>query len=146
MENGRITGRRHLSQINVTPLVDVMLVLLVIFMVTAPMMQAGIDVNLPKVEASAIKSDEQSIVVTLDRLGRLYINDSLVSSASLTPRLSAMSGAVNKEKAATVVLRADAQVPYGKIMEAMAQIRKSGITRIGLMTEPVEGPSDGPPL
>lgn len=145
MESGRITGRRHLSQINVTPLVDVMLVLLVIFMVTAPMMQAGIDVNLPKVEASAIKSDEQSIVVTVDRLGRLYVNDSLVSSASLTQRLSAMSVAVNKEKAATVVLRADAQVPYGKIMEAMAQIRKSGITRIGLMTEPEEA-SDGPPL
>ena len=145
MESGRITERRHLSQINVTPLVDVMLVLLVIFMVTAPMMQAGIDVNLPKVEASAIKSDEQSIVVTVDRLGRLYVNDSLVSSASLTQRLSAMSGAVNKEKAATVVLRADAQVPYGKIMEAMAQIRKSGITRIGLMTEPEEA-SDGPPL
>lgn len=146
MESGRITGRRHLSQINVTPLVDVMLVLLVIFMVTAPMMQAGIDVNLPKVEASAIKSDEQSIVVTVDRLGRLYINDSLASAASLTQRLSAMSGGMNKEKTATVVLRADASVPYGKIMEAMAQIRKSGITRIGLMTEPEEGPSDGPPL
>ncbi len=146
MESGRITGRRHLSQINVTPLVDVMLVLLVIFMVTAPMMQAGIDVNLPKVEASAIKSDEQSIVVTVDRLGRLYINDSPASAASLTQRLSAMSGSMNKEKTATVVLRADASVPYGKIMEAMAQIRKSGITRIGLMTEPEEGPSDGPPL
>lgn len=144
MESGRTTGRRHLSQINVTPLVDVMLVLLVIFMVTAPMMQAGIDVNLPKVEASAIKSDEQSLVVTVDRRGRLYVNDSLVSSASLTQRLSSMSGGTGKN--ATVVLRADASVPYGKIMEAMAQIRKAGVTRIGLMTEPEEGHSDGAPL
>lgn len=146
MESGRTTGRRHLSQINVTPLVDVMLVLLVIFMVTAPMMQAGIDVNLPKVEASAIKSDEQSLVVTVDRRGRLYVNDSLVSSASLTQRLSSMSTGMDKGRNATVVLRADASVPYGKIMEAMAQIRKAGITRIGLMTEPEEGHSDGAPL
>lgn len=144
MESGRTTGRRHLSQINVTPLVDVMLVLLVIFMITAPMMQAGIDVNLPKVEASAIKSDEQSIVVTVDKRGRLYVNDSHVSSASLMQRLSSMSDGTDKN--ATVVLRADASVPYGKIMEAMAQIRKAGITRIGLMTEPEEGHSDGAPL
>ena len=110
MENGRITGRRHLSQINVTPLVDVMLVLLVIFMVTAPMMQAGIDVNLPKVEASAMKSDEQSIVVTVDGRGRLFINDSQVSASSLTQRLSSMNNGTNKDK--TVVLRADASVSY----------------------------------
>lgn len=144
MENGRITGRRHLSQINVTPLVDVMLVLLVIFMVTAPMMQAGIDVNLPKVEASAMKSDEQSIVVTVDGRGRLFINDSQVSASSLTQRLSSMNNGTNKDK--TVVLRADASVSYGKIMEAMAEIRKAGITRIGLMTEPEEAPADGAPI
>ena len=144
MENGRITGRRHLSQINVTPLVDVMLVLLVIFMVTAPMMQAGIDVNLPKVEASAMKSDEQSIVVTVDGRGRLFINDSQVSASSLTQRLSSMNNGTNKDK--TVVLRADASVSYGKIMEAMAEIRKAGITRIGLMTEPEEASADGAPI
>ncbi len=128
--------RRPMSQINVTPLVDVMLVLLIIFMVTTPMMREGIDVNLPRVEASPVQAKDEPIVVTIDRARRVYINDSLFGSGEIRAKLSAIR---RSRPDVMVLLKADESVPYGYVIEAMAEIRKSGIEKVGIMTEPVEG-------
>jgi len=125
--------RRLMSQINVTPLVDVMLVLLIIFMVTTPMMQAGVDVSLPKVESAAIRADEEPIVITIDRKRRFYINDRRVKRSKLRFKLRAIHRLDAKRN---VLLRADAAVPYGYVMDAMSDIRKAGISNVGMVTEP----------
>lgn len=134
-QNGA-SDKRLLSQINVTPLVDVMLVLLIIFMVTAPMMQSGIDVKLPKTEGAAIKAREEPLVVTIDSRRRVYLGDRLVQGSELKSKLEA----ITKTRAdATVLLRADETVPYGFVVSAMASIRRAGIEKIGMVTEPVSG-------
>ncbi|MBI5810635.1 MAG: protein TolR [Deltaproteobacteria bacterium] len=128
-------GARFMSQINVTPLVDVMLVLLIIFMVTAPMMQEGIDVNLPHVEASAITHEDEPLVITVDRGRRIHIGGVAVKAGELKEKLAA----INKTRPGRMVLlRADETVPYGTIVSAMADIRKAGIEKIGMATEPLE--------
>ncbi|MEK7773952.1 MAG: protein TolR [Deltaproteobacteria bacterium] len=127
--------KRPLSQINVTPLVDVMLVLLIIFMVTAPMMQEGMDVNLPKVEASGISAGEEPLVITINRDRRIFVNDVVFKQSELGGKLAAIR---KTRSGLTVLLKADESVPYGYIMGAMAAIRKAGIEKIGLVTEPVE--------
>lgn len=137
MDAGNSPDKRFMAQINVTPLVDVMLVLLIIFMVTAPMMQAGIDVNLPRVEAQAISpQDDEPLVVSIDRGRRIYISDKALKPSELRVRLEA----INRAKSGRMVLlKADESVPYGYIMSTMADIRKAGIEKIGMMTEPAEG-------
>lgn len=135
METGSRKGRVLMSQINVTPFVDVMLVLLIIFMVTAPMMQEGLDVNLPQVEATAINSQDEPLVVTIDRAKRVYLNGRQFKRAELAEKLTAIAAA-NKDR--MVLLRADEAVPYGAVVEAMADIRKAGIKKVGMMTEPEE--------
>ena len=125
-----------MSQINVTPFVDVMLVLLIIFMVTTPMLQEGIDVDLPEVEASNISASDEPVVVTIDRRKRVFINDAPVKWSDLRAKLAAIRK-IDSNKA--VLLRADEQVPYGEVMQAMSDIRQAGITKVGMVTEPVGG-------
>lgn len=134
METGR--NRRPMSQINVTPFVDVMLVLLIIFMVTTPMLQEGIDVDLPEVEASNISASDEPVVVTIDRRKRLFINDAPVRKADLMKKLAAIRKLDNSK---AVLLRADERVPYGEVMKAMSDIRQAGITKVGMVTEPIGG-------
>lgn len=134
MEGPSTNGKRFMSQINVTPLVDVMLVLLIIFMVTAPMMQEGVDVNLPRVEASSVDNRDEPLVVTVDRSRRFYINSKPVKLSELKAKLSAISRGAEK----TVLLRADESLPYGYVMSAMSEVRKAGITKVGLVTEPIQ--------
>jgi biopolymer transport protein TolR len=124
-----------MSQINVTPLVDVMLVLLVIFMVTAPMMQQGVQVNLPKADTKALTPQETTVVVSIDKSGRAFINSTEVPAAELKQRLSAMFATRSKKE---VFLKADKDVPYGEVIKAMAEIKGAGIERLGMVTEPAQ--------
>lgn len=128
--------RGTMSQINVTPLVDVMLVLLIIFMVTAPMMQQGVQVNLPKAETKAMTAQDEAVVVSIDRAGKVFVNSTEVASGDLTAKLTAMvSNRAKKE----VFLKADRDVPYGQVVKTMAEIKGAGIERLGMVTEPAPG-------
>jgi len=131
--SGQDDDRGMMAQINVTPLVDVMLVLLVIFMVTAPMMQQGVQVNLPKADAKAISPTEEAVVVTIDKGGKTFINKDEIPGGDLRARLSTMF--VNRAKK-EVFLKADSTVPYGEVVKAMAEIKGAGIERLGMVTEP----------
>jgi biopolymer transport protein TolR len=122
-----------MSQINVTPLVDVMLVLLVIFMVTAPMMQQGVQVNLPKADTKSLKSPEEAVVVSIDRGGKTFIDKAEINPSELKAKLSAMF--VNRAKK-EVFLKADRDVPYGEVVKTMAEIKAAGVERLGMVTEP----------
>ena len=137
MEIGsRNTGDRGaMSQINVTPLVDVMLVLLIIFMVTAPMMQQGVQVNLPKAETKALTPQEVTVVVSIERNGKLFINSTEIPVGELRSRLSGMFATRTKKE---VFLKADKDVPYGEVIQAMAEIKGAGIERLGMVTEPAQ--------
>lgn len=133
MGGGHSDNRSVMAEINVTPLVDVMLVLLVIFMVTAPMMQQGVQVNLPKADTKAMTPPEESVVVTVDKAGKTFINKDEVPAADLRNRLSTMFASRTKKE---VFLKADAGVPYGEVVKAMADIKGAGIERLGMVTEP----------
>ena len=122
-----------ISQINVTPLVDVMLVLLVIFMVTAPIIQQGVQVNLPQARTNAIAGNEEPLVVTIVKNGRIYLNDNPVSLAELGQKLRA----IKKLRADKQVnLRADQDVRYGAVMKTIAEIKQAGIEKLGMVTRP----------
>jgi biopolymer transport protein TolR len=139
------TGRRGalVSQINVTPLVDVMLVLLIIFMVTAPIIQQGVEVNLPKVKAAALPGEEQQFVVSLTRGGELYLNDTRLTPEELTEKLKAI-GLERPDR--QIFIRADQEVPYGDVVRTMAAVKASGIENVGMVTQmPAGEPGDGGP-
>lgn len=124
---------RYMSQINVTPFVDVMLVLLIIFMVTAPMMQEGIDVRLPQVSVSAPVGSDEPLVVAIDSSQRVYIGGSVLKLDEIRLRLLALKGAGKTQQ---VLLKADKAVPYGFVAAALSEIRSAGIEKIGMVTEP----------
>jgi biopolymer transport protein TolR len=126
---------RLLSDINVTPLVDVVLVLLIIFMVTAPMLQMGIDVNLPRVRSKSIDINEEKLVLTINGAKEIYINKYKTSMADLSSKLEGIfSTRIDRE----VFMRADKTVPYGFVVEVMSEIRKAGVDRLGMITESPE--------
>lgn len=126
----RARDRRMLSEINVTPLVDVTLVLLIIFMVTTPMLQRGTDVQLPQAEQSEPKEEER-ITLTLTREGRLYLNNQEIPRADLQSRLMALT----RDRERVVHFRGDAQVPYGLVIEVMDALKAAGIETVGMITE-----------
>ena len=130
---GRNDNRGIMAEINVTPLVDVMLVLLVIFMVTAPMMQQGVQVNLPKANTKAMTPQDEVVVVSVDKSGKVFINKDEIPASDLRNRLTAMFASREKKE---VFLKADAGVPYGEVVRAMADIKGAGIERLGMVTEP----------
>lgn len=122
-----------ISQINVTPLVDVMLVLLVIFMVTAPIIQQGVQVNLPQARSSAIPGTEEHLVVTVSKNGKVYLNDNAMSLSELGGKLRAIKKLDSNKQ---VYLRADQEVRYGTVMQTIAEIKQAGIERLGMVTRP----------
>ena len=139
---GRTKGRRRavMSEINVTPLVDVMLVLLVIFMVTAPLLTAGVEINLPKAHAYAIAhQDDKPLEITIDDHGSIFLGETRVTDDELQTKLTAIAGNGTSDDPTAqqrVYLKADAKVPYGKVAEVMATVRTSGFTKIGFVTDP----------
>lgn len=122
-----------MSEINVTPFVDVMLVLLIIFMVTAPMMVQGVDVDLPTATAQSLPTDEQNLIVSIDGDMKVYINEQEVSAAFLAEKLEAIMENLDKKD---VYLKADKKVPYGVVVNVMSQIKKAGVTSLGMITLP----------
>jgi biopolymer transport protein TolR len=127
-------GGGAISNINVTPLVDVMLVLLVIFMVTAPILQQGVNINLPKVRAAALTGEEQQLVVAVTRNGQVYLNDTPTQIAELGPKLQAI---LKLRPDRQVYLRADQNVRYGEVMQVIATVKGAGVERLGMVTEPL---------
>ncbi len=123
-----------ISNINVTPFVDVMLVLLVIFMVTAPIIQQGVEVNLPQAKASPVQDGEDPLIVTISRDGQVYLNDNEMTPDELRSKLEA-NRRLNPGKA--VYLRADREVRYGSVMAAIGEIKAAGIERLGMMAAPL---------
>lgn len=129
--------RRLMSEINVTPLVDVMLVLLIIFMVAAPMMMQGMDVQLPQTRSQPISSQEERLVITLNQKQEIFLNEYRVSRQELLDKLKAL---FHNKKNGEVFLRADKSLPYGFVVQVMADIKNAGIERLGMVTEtPREG-------
>ena len=122
--------KQVLSEINVTPFVDVMLVLLVIFMVTAPLLQQGIDVNLPKAKGKEMPPEER-ITLIVKKGGIIYMNDNPVSMTEMGKKLRALSSSNPN-----VFLKADKDVPYGFVVEVMGEIKEAGIEKLGMITEP----------
>ncbi|MFZ3121890.1 MAG: protein TolR [Thermodesulfovibrionales bacterium] len=123
-------NRGVLSEINVTPFVDVMLVLLIIFMVTAPLLQQGIDVNLPQAKGKDLPSEER-ITLVIKKDGVIYMNDKPMSMSEIKQKLTAIS-----KLNPNVFLRADKDVPYGFVVQVMSDIKEAGIEKLGMITEP----------
>ncbi len=126
---------KPMAEINVTPLVDVVLVLLIIFMVTAPMLQMGIDVNLPKVKSKSIDVTEEKLVLTINGAKEIYINKNRISLSDLRIKLeNIFSSRIDRE----IFMRADKSIPYGFVIEVMSEVRKAGVDKLGMITEPPE--------
>ncbi len=133
--SGNGGDRRMMAEINVTPLVDVMLVLLIIFMVTAPMLTQGVDVNLPQANAKAMRADEERLVITVDANSRIFIGRQPVEFNRMNRTLKAI---VAQRTDRQVFFRADRAVPYGFVVKVIAEARNAGIEKLGMVTEPLE--------
>ena len=125
--------RAPMAEINVTPLVDVMLVLLIIFMVTAPLLVAGVPINLPDSRAKALDQGDKPVQISLDTSGKLFIDDTEVSRADLPQRLADIA-AKGGAQSPQVYLRADRQLDYGEVMGVMGEINRAGLNRVALVT------------
>ncbi len=128
-------GRRFMSDINVTPLVDVMLVLLIIFMVTAPMMMQGVDVSLPQTVSTPLPSDEDHLIISVDSAQQIYINDYKVGLEALQGKIGKI---LENRPDQRVYLRADRGIPYGVVVRVISEVRNAGVARLGMVTEPLE--------
>jgi biopolymer transport protein TolR len=124
---------QFMSEINVTPFVDVILVLLIIFMVTAPMMVQGVDVDLPKATSKALKGSEERLIISIDNDLQVFINEQVVSVEFLTQKLGAI---LENLESRNVYLRADKNVPYGVVVNVISKIKKAGIDSLGMITLP----------
>ncbi len=134
MSAGKGGGRTTMAEINVTPMVDVMLVLLIIFMVTAPLIQQGVKVNLPETKAQPVEGPEKKLVLTVDVNKRVYIGEAEVPLAELEEKLKAN---VKAQAEKELYLHADRDLPYGVVVDVMASAQRAGITNLGMITDPV---------
>ena len=135
---------RPLSEINVTPLVDVMLVLLIIFMVTAPLMTSGVSVDLPKTDAKPLNSDSQPLTVSIDAKGQIFLQDQQLQLPELVTKLQAIA---QNNQDRRIFVRGDKDLAYGRIMEVIGTITQGGFTRVALLAEaPTTQPAAAPPV
>jgi biopolymer transport protein TolR len=131
----KIGGDGYMSDINVTPFVDVMLVLLIIFMVTAPMMMQGLDVDLPQVSAKPLDTKEEQLIITIDKSNQIFINDFETDLDSLQIKLlKILEGRTDPE----VFIKADKDIVYGTVVQVMAAIRGAGVDKVGMVTVPAD--------
>ena len=138
---GKRARYRPLAEINVTPLVDVMLVLLIIFMVTAPLMTSGVPVDLPKTNAQPINNDSEPLTVSMNAEGKIFLQDQEVTFDELVPKLQAISKN-NPER--RIFVRGDKDIAYGKIMQVMGTITQGGFTKVALLAEQAAGLAPAP--
>ena len=127
--NGRY---RPMAEINVTPLVDVMLVLLIVFMVTAPLMTSGVNIDLPKTDAKPLNSDSEPLTVSINGTGKIFLQDTEVDMATLVTKLNAIA---NGDTARRIFVRGDKGIAYGEVMQVMATIAQGGFTKVALLAE-----------
>ena len=137
----RIINKTHkknkiVSQINVTPFVDVMLVLLIVFMITAPLLTVGVSVDLPKTKASQLNSKGDPIIISIKKNGELFIQEREIDSLQLLPRLKAIS---TGNKNLRIYVRGDKNVPYGLVLDTIAKIKSSGFKKVALVAKLQEG-------
>jgi len=126
-----------MSEINVTPFVDVMLVLLIVFMVTAPLLTVGVPVDLPQTRAKSLGEDREPLAVTVDKAGQIFLQNSPIGIDDLVPKLMAISQNGYNQR---IFVRGDKAVDYGKVMEVMGLLNAAGFTRIGLVTDAPKKP------
>lgn len=135
LPSGRGRGRRApMADINVTPLVDVMLVLLIIFMVTAPLLTAGVPVNLPESRAKALDQEQEPVQIAIDDAGAIFVNDREVSDADLPAALGEIAAANTAGEPPAILVRADRTTNYGKFMGVMGELNRAGLNRVSLVT------------
>ena len=125
---------RPLAEINVTPMVDVMLVLLIIFMVTAPLLTAGVPVELPDSKAKPLDQDQQPVEIAMDREGHIYVDKLAVTDAVLPDSLAQIASKQQNGKPPQIFLRADRHLDYGKVMRVMGELNRAGLNRVSLVT------------
>ena len=125
--------KKLISEINLTPIVDVMLVLLIIFMITAPLLKTGIELELPAVDTPNIQENEDPLVISINKNNEIFLSDKITLIQKLNPKLVAIKNANPKVK---IFIKADKVVPYEKLMEVMKQIIESDITNVSLITDP----------
>ena len=135
-KKGGRNRHRPVSDINVTPMVDVMLVLLIIFMVTAPLLTAGVQVDLPKTDATPIKGDDHPLSVSIDAHGDIWIQETMVTLEDLGPKLQAITA---QKPETRIFIRGDKGIDYGRVMEVMGYLGASGFTKVALVTEMKSG-------
>jgi biopolymer transport protein TolR len=136
---GHVRGRRRprkrpLSEINVTPLVDVMLVLLIIFMISAPLLTVGVPVELPKTEASAVETDQPPVTVSIDQEGAIFVQRDEIAYDALIERVTDAAGETDREEL-SVFVRADGRAPYQAVARVMARLSAAGFTKLNLITD-----------
>ena len=131
---GGSRGRAPMAEINVTPFVDVMLVLLIIFMVTAPLLVTGVPVDLPESRANALEQEQEPVQISIDNDGRIFIDDEELSRGALEPRLRDIAADQNPEDPRQIMLRGDKTLDYGLIMGVMGELNRAGLNRVSLVT------------
>nr|WP_323801576.1 protein TolR [Parasphingorhabdus sp.] len=134
-------GRAPMAEINVTPFVDVMLVLLIIFMVTAPLLVTGVPVDLPESRANALEQEQEPVQISIDNEGRIFIDDEELSRGALDARLREIAADQNPEDPRQIMLRGDRTLDYGLIMSVMGELNRAGLNRVSLVTT---GSSEAP--
>ncbi|MEJ2725247.1 MAG: protein TolR [Deltaproteobacteria bacterium] len=128
-------SRKFMSDINVTPFVDVMLVLLIIFMVTAPMMMQGVEVNLPQTTTKSIKTKEDPLILTVNKKGEIYLEDHKIKLEDIESKVKSI---FKYRRDKEILLKADKDLPYGLVIDVMAGVKRAGVTKLGMVTEPLK--------
>ncbi|HEX8644868.1 MAG TPA: biopolymer transporter ExbD [Allosphingosinicella sp.] len=131
---GRRGRRTPMAEINVTPMVDVMLVLLIIFMVTAPLLVAGVQVDLPEAKAEALEQDRAPVAVSIDASGAIFVEDAPVADADLPARLAAIAASSREPGGPRIFLRADRGLEYGRVMQVMGELNRAKLRRVAMVS------------